>query len=80
MAEIKKVTDLRFAASYLDEKFQQYLAYEDAGMLGIGGKAYKLTMLPSDSDQCTKECKLLKLETNFLLIIFSLITVNSVSK
>ena len=46
LAEIKKVTDLRFAASYLDEKFQQYLAYEDAGMLGIGGKAYKLTMLP----------------------------------
>ena len=45
LAEIKKVTDLRFAASYLDEKFQQYLAYEDAGMLGIGGKAYKLTML-----------------------------------
>ena len=27
LAEIKKV-DLRFAASYLDEKFQQYLAYE----------------------------------------------------
>jgi len=67
LAEIKKVTDLRFAASYLDEKFQQYLAYEDAGMLGIGGKAYKLTMLPSDSDPMYKRVQAIKVRDQLFI-------------
>ena len=67
LAEIKKVTDLRFAASYLDEKFQQYLAYEDAGMLSIGGKAYKLTMLPSDSDPMYKRVQAIKVRDQLFI-------------
>jgi hypothetical protein len=67
LAEIKKVTDIRFAASYLDEKFQQYLAYEDSGMLGIGAKAYKLTMLPSDTDPMYKRVQAIKVRDQLFI-------------
>ena len=60
LSEIKKVSDIRFAASYLDGKFKKYLSFEDTGLLGIGGKAYKLIMLPSNTDPMYRRVQAIK--------------------